>query len=511
MTLSLDIRADGDVLERFIASRARVKGVQGPVRSGKTFASWQALLVNAARQPPAPANRMGLRQGVRYRRTLVVRETLKQVKDTVLKTARLVLHPEHFGEFTESGRPKLHIQAYGLDWEIICYGMDDPDAISDLKSLEVSDIYASEARYLPREVLVACAERIGQFPPREAGGCLDGQLIFDTNPPAAGSWLAVVSGQSPVPEGLTADQRQAYQKPEGWEILLQPPAVLEVFGPDGVEVTGYVENPRAENLKFLPPGYYASQIAGRSRDEIETELMNRPGASRAGRAVWPQFRRQTHGVTGLTAVAGHPILVGVDFGRTPAAAIGQHVFSQWRVLREIVTENMGARAFARLLKGQMAQWFPSHEWACFGDPAGENFEQSDDRSPMLEMRAEGVRVLPAPGNNDWVLRRDAVDELLRRMTDGRPAFLVDIDKCPVLCAGLSGAYAYPRLQTSVERYADRPLKNQFSHVADALQYLVLGGGEGRVLLQRSGSARAQERDRPMQTRVEEWDPYDALA
>lgn len=506
MTLSLNIAPDGEVLGGFIASRARVKGIQGPVRSGKTFGSWHALLVNATRQPPAPRNDMGLKPGVRYRRTLIIRETLKQAKDTVLKTARLVLHPEHFGEWTESGRPKLHIQKFGLDWELFVYGMDDPTAIADLKSLEVSDIYASEARYLPREVLVACAERIGQFPPKHAGGCLDGQLIFDTNPPAAGSWLAVVSGQSPMPEGLTEDQRQSYRKPEGWEIFIQPPGVLEVFGPGG-ELTGYVQNPKAENLKNLPADYYTQQIAGRTRDEIETELMNRPGSHRAGKSVWPQYRRQVHGASGLTAVAGHPILVGVDFGRTPAAAIGQQVFGGWRVLRELVTENMGARQFARLLKSSMATWFPGHDYAVWGDPAGENEEQSDDTSPFKVMWAEGVRVIAAPGNNDWVLRRDAVDELLRRMVEGRPAFLVDVEKCPVLAAGLSGAYAYPRLQTSIERYADRPLKNQFSHVADALQYLVLGGGEGRVLLQRSGAARAQTRERPPQVRVEEWDPY----
>lgn len=504
MTLTLDIRPDGEVLGRFISSRARVKGVQGPVRSGKTFASWHSLLFNAASQAPAVKNPMGLREGVRYRRTLVVRETLKQVKDTVLKTARLVLPPEHFGEFTESGRPRLHVQRFGLDWEILCYGMDDPDAISDLKSLEVSDVYASEARYLPREVLVACAERIGQFPPRAAGGCTHGQLVFDTNPPAAGSWLAVISGQSPMPEGLTEDQRQSYQKPEGWEIFLQPPAVLEVFGPGG-ELVGYEPNPAAENLRNLPPGYYATQIAGRTRDEIETELMNRPGSHRGGKAVWPQYRRQVHGATGLKAVVGHPMLVGVDFGRTPAAAIGQHVHGQWRVLREIVTENMGARQFARLLKSSMSEWFPENDWACFGDPAGENEEQSDDTSPFKVMWAEGVRVLAAPGNNDWVLRRDAVDELLRRMVDARPAFLIDLEKCPVLGAGLAGAYAYPRLQTSIERYAERPIKNQFSHVADALQYLVLGGGEGRVLLQRSSGARAAQR--PMPTSVEAWDPY----
>ncbi len=503
---ALTIEPDGEVLERFIASRARVKGVQGPVGSGKSTASWQALLLNAAsRQSPANGKR-GTARGVRHRRTLLIRATRKQIIDTVFPTMRQVLVSSVFGMATESGRPKLHVRMPGLDWEILGYGMDDPRDIEDLKSFEASDIYISEARYVAREIIVACAERIGRYPPVEAGGCVEPQLIFDTNPPDAGSWLAVVSGQSPVPEGLSADDRLAWQMPPGWDYFLQPPAVLEVRDAGGV-VTGFVENPRAENLRYLPPGYYAEKIAGRTRGEIDSELGNKPGASKAGKPVWPHYRAEVHGVSGLEVVAGHPVLVGVDFGRTPAAAIGQHVHGQWRLLREIVTENMGAREFARLLKSSMAQWFPGSDWACWGDPAGENMEQSDDRSPFRELWAEGVRVIAAPGNNDWVLRRDVVDEALRRLVDGRAAFVMDTKACPVLAAAFAGQYAYPRLQTSMERYADRPIKNRFSHVADACQYLLLGGGEGRVLLQRSGIAGVRDRARSMPVRTPDWDPY----
>ena len=61
----------------------------------------------------------------------------------------------------------------------------------------------------------------------------------------------------------------------------------------------------------------------------------------------------------------------------------------------------------------------------------------------------------------------------------------------VLVAGMGGQYAYPKLQVSGgARYADLPMKNRYSHVCDALQYMVLGGGEGRMLIQRSGPARA---------------------
>jgi hypothetical protein len=38
------------------------------------------------------------------------------------------------------------------------------------------------------------------------------------------------------------------------------------------------------------------------------------------------------------------------------------------------------------------------------------------------------------------------------------------------------------MEVSGERYADKPDKNMFSHIHDALQYLMLGAGEGRALM-----------------------------
>jgi hypothetical protein len=38
------------------------------------------------------------------------------------------------------------------------------------------------------------------------------------------------------------------------------------------------------------------------------------------------------------------------------------------------------------------------------------------------------------------------------------------------------------MEVSGERYADKPDKNMYSHIHDALQYMMLGAGEGRALL-----------------------------
>jgi hypothetical protein len=46
---------------------------------------------------------------------------------------------------------------------------------------------------------------------------------------------------------------------------------------------------------------------------------------------------------------------------------------------------------------------------------------------------------------------------------------------------LAVAYCYQRLKVSgTERFAEMPLKDEHSHIADALQYALLGAGEGHL-------------------------------
>lgn len=53
----------------------------------------------------------------------------------------------------------------------------------------------------------------------------------------------------------------------------------------------------------------------------------------------------------------------------------------------------------------------------------------------------------------------------------------------MLRKAMGGGYSYKRIQvTGDERFHDKPDKNQYSHVAEAAQYLMLGAGEGRAIL-----------------------------
>jgi hypothetical protein len=50
---------------------------------------------------------------------------------------------------------------------------------------------------------------------------------------------------------------------------------------------------------------------------------------------------------------------------------------------------------------------------------------------------------------------------------------------------MAGGYCLKRVQISgAAKYRDMPDKNDYSHVAESLQYLLVGGGEARLLVQR---------------------------
>ena len=127
----------------------------------------------------------------------------------------------------------------------------------------------------------------------------------------------------------------------------------------------------------------------------------------------------------------------------------------------------------------------------WGDPAGDSRAQTDEKTPFQIFRAAGLSILPAPGNNDFVLRTEAVNGSLNRMVDGKPSFLLS-PQCLVLKAGFTRGYCYPRMQVSgAVRYGDRPIKNRYSHPHDALQYLLLGAGEGFNVITPSKSQQAK--------------------
>jgi len=176
-------------------------------------------------------------------------------------------------------------------------------------------------------------------------------------------------------------------------------------------------------------------------------------------------------------------LICLDFGLTPAAIICQIIGGRWRVLEEIVTSDMGVKAFGQRLKMHLAVNYPGMASQIWGDPAGDHRAQTDEMTPFRLLDNMGVPALPAPGENDLTMRIEAVDSILSRMIDGMPGVLIS-PNCRILISGLEGKYQYKRRRTADGvKYDPKPDKNHYSHICEAFQYAALGAGEGSRLLQ----------------------------
>jgi len=145
-----------------------------------------------------------------------------------------------------------------------------------------------------------------------------------------------------------------------------------------------------------------------------------------------------------------------------------------------VSFDMGVQRFIRtVLKPLLYERFPGAPILIVVDPAGTQRAQTDERSAVDIIKAEGFKVIPAKTNN-VAARVNAVDEYLMRQIDGDSAFLVD-PRCTQLKAAMMGGYRYrPKGDGDID-------KNKHSHVAEALQYLMLHIGnasEGHTMNQR---------------------------
>jgi hypothetical protein len=170
-------------------------------------------------------------------------------------------------------------------------------------------------------------------------------------------------------------------------------------------------------------------------------------------------------------------------GNTPAAVFGQVTpTGAIVVVDELVTFDMGAVNFAKLLRERLqTDYAKVEDVRIYGDPAGEQRAQTDERTPFMILAKEGLPATPAP-TNDFTIRREVVAERLTKLTvTGKPALIIG-PKCPILRKGLAGGYHYKRLQVAGERFVDKPDKGRYSHICDALQYMCLGAvGMTRVI------------------------------
>lgn len=483
---------------KFHASSKVVRGIRGPVGSGKSVACINDLHRLAVDQWPNV-------DGIRKTRWAIIRNTGPELRTTTLKTFKQWI-PEDLCPITMS--PVIGgTLKYGLpdgtqvEAEFLFLALDEPKDVRKLLSLELTGVFINEAREIMFSVVKAARERIGRYPASIDGytddpargyiappePCKRKALIMDTNPPDDLHWWYQLAENGYL-EGVS-DQGVEHAIAETERIFdfFATPAPL-IDNKDGT----YTPSPQAENIDHLPGRYqyYLDMIAGNTQDHINVMVLGNYGSIQEGKPVYPEYNDQVHGA-GVKPIKSLPIALGWDFGLTPSCVIGQLTSTgQLRITDELYSESMDVRRFARdVVKPYLSQHYAGYYVAfSTGDPSGNNRGEGEGHSAIGILNDDyideedylvaplelGFRTVPAP-TNDITKRLDAVKSFLIKLVDnGQPGYLLD-RRCKILRKGKMGKYEYKRIQGKGEfKYHEKPNKNLFSHPADAEQYLALG-------------------------------------
>lgn len=439
-------------MEMFHQDRNFVRCLMGPIGSGKSVACCMEVMAKAHEQKPDS-------RGVRKSRWAVIRNTYRELIDTTMQTW-FDWFPEELGIMRKQDMKWVLTGKFPdgtkMELEILFRALDRPNDVKKLLSLELTGAWINEAREIPKEILDMLVGRVGRYPMKEKGqgGASWFGVLLDTNPPDSDHWMYHL-----FEEDL----------PSNHSIFHQPSGVSE----------------EAENIENLPAGYYENMQAGKDKEWINVYVHGQYGFISDGKPVYPEYKDDIHHTDKTLPLAGNgTIYVGIDFGLTPAAAIGQVTAAgQFQIIDELVTADMGAKNFGRLLHQKLSNEYCGCQLEIYADPAGEGRAQTDEVTPFMILSNQGINAWPTY-TNDWTIRREVVADYMQRLDfTGNPAFVVG-PKAIMSRKALAGGYKYKRMQVTGEaRFQDKPDKqSKYSHIGDAIQYLMLGavGGE-RVL------------------------------
>lgn len=407
----------------------------------------------AAQQPDA--------HKVRKSRWAIIRNSYPELKSTTIKTWEMWVPPEVapvvYGAPITCNFKQNMADGTRVELEVIFLALDRPEDINKLLSLELTGAYINEGREVPWEIIEALIGRINRYPQitenaagEKEGGATEPGIIVDSNPPHITHWLYTKFESGTVPKG--------------WEKFKQPSAVYW-----DEETEKWALNPDAENLRYLPDGYYQQQLDSAEDTYIRVMLAGQYGASRKGRPVFAQYDDQKHvAKVKLDPDRQWPLIIGLDFGLMPGCVIGQLTRRGVRITDEIPVSDESLEDFLpTYLLPLLAKRYPGYPVTVCGDPAGRGRSANDKRTSFDIVQQFGLKAFPA-FTNSFQPRKEVVDYFLRR-DEG----LIISPHCTHLREALSTGYIWKEARNNKGGYVDIAEKNEFSHVADALQYLCL--------------------------------------
>lgn len=446
---------------RFIRSDAFGRLIAGPVGSGKTTACIIELLRRSIAQAPAD-------DGYRYTRFAIVRQTLKQLRDTVLKDAQSWLSGISYWKVTEN---TLYVEFDDVKSEWIFIPLENSDDQARLLSMQLTGAWMSECIEMDFDVVAPLTGRIGRYPSGNRGVPTWYGLVADTN----------------FPTEMTPWWNLMENPPANWQIFLQPSGLSD----EAENLNFLLQTAETKKLPIDHPTrvaqgrkYYQNfvDMYGVDSDWVKRYVKAQYGDDPSGQAVFRNtFRSDFHIVDDTMLIPGYPLLIGQDFGRNPWSLICQ-VDHRGRLLvhKEVAGTNVGLeKHVAQSLRPVLfSDKYLGYKVAVVGDPSGVAKGSIAEESCFDALQRLGFPAFPAV-TNDIEPRLRAVETLLQQQTGGGPSLLISRAGCPHLCRAMSGGYRFAKLKNgALKTVPEKNDREGFSHVCDDLQYvcLVVNGG-----------------------------------
>ena len=245
-------------ISRFLRSNARIRGIKGPFGSGKSSACVVELLSRSVAQKP-------LKGGKRRTRWAVIRNTYRELEDTTRQTFEKWIREPEFGRWKEKDFT-FELRVGDVEADILFRALDKPADVKKLLSLDLTGAYINEAREIPKHIFDALDGRIGRYPSMDEGGPTWFGTWLDSNPWEQSHWLGEFFRKV---EKLPAPmlQRLGYSNQQEYAQLFRQPGGREA---------------NAENLQYLPRGYYESLCIGKDQEWIDVYVDGRDAKSAVG-------------------------------------------------------------------------------------------------------------------------------------------------------------------------------------------------------------------------------------
>jgi hypothetical protein len=445
----------------FQKSEAFGRILAGPVGSGKTTSCIMELFRRALEQKPGKDN-------IRHTRYALVRQTLKQLKDTVLKDVQGRLGP--LGRWMVSENT-FYLEFGDVRSEWIFVPLENAEDQARLLSMQLTGAFMSECIEMNIDVIGPLSGRLGRFPSGDLGNCTWHGIIADTN----------------MPTELTPWHQLMTNPPPDWQVFVQPSGL----DPCAENLNYLLQTDTTIALPFNHPDriaqgrkYYERFVAmyGENSDWVKRYVYAQFGDDPSGAAVFREsFRSDFHVVPETDLIPGYPLLIGQDFGRNPWSLIAQFdPTGRLLIHEEIPATNMGIEKHVQenLKPRLLSDKYLGYRIAVVGDPTGVRKGETTEESCFNLLKRLGIPAFPAI-TNDIEPRLRAVEAQLGRQVQGKAALLISAAGCPKLIRGLAGGYRFTKTRDGKMRVVpDKNDKEGFSHVQDDLQYicLVVHGG-----------------------------------